>query len=183
MPYRCVVKGCGSCPISSQIYLLKYPDDINLQTKSNNFVKQTRNWSGSTKACRICSKHFHESDFTNYQQFSSGYARLLNLKCNVCPSIYPEKKNSTPALSVQLDPTPITPSTSLADSSANLFDIDGMQPASISILENVGTSTVKTELTPNVLDVSLSCEEINNLCCLKKLRTFLVGNVVAIFKE
>ena len=126
-------------------------------------MKQTRNWSGSTKASRICSKHFHESDFTNYQQFSSGYARLLNLKCNACPSIYPEK-NSTPALSVQLDPTPITFSTSLVDSSANLFDIDGMQPAPISILENVGTSTVKTELTPNFLDVSLSCKEINNLC-------------------
>ena len=85
------------------------------------------------------------------------------------------KTNSTSTLSVQLDPTPITPSTSLADSNANLFDIDGMQPVPISILENVGfvgTSTVKTELTPNFLDVSLSCKEINNLCSLKKLRTF-----------
>jgi len=104
MPNRCVVNGCGSYPVPFQISLFKFPGDIYLRARWINFVKHTKEDWNITTTSKICSKHFQTTDFINHQQFSLGYAKLLILKHDAIPSIYPES-NLIVELPVQLQRT------------------------------------------------------------------------------
>ena len=99
MPYRCVVYGCLPDPIGKKnSTLFKFPDDPKLQRKWNNFVSKTRKWPGCTESSRVCSKHFKETDFSNFQKFSLDFSKLLILNKNSFPTIYPEATPSTPSI-------------------------------------------------------------------------------------
>ena len=108
MPFRCVIEGCDSLPVPRKVSLLKFPDDLDLKRRWIAFVNKTtqRNWSECSSSSRICSKHFLQSDFINYQKFAMGYTRYLILKKNAFPSIYFERETengSTSSLPLEMD--------------------------------------------------------------------------------
>jgi len=91
MPFQCVVSGCYSLAIPKKISLFEFPSDLEKQKRWIHFVaSKNKRWRGCTSSSRICSDHFHRSDFHNFKQFKNGCAKNLKLKNKACPSIYPE---------------------------------------------------------------------------------------------
>ena len=79
---RCIEKG---------ISFHKFPRDPKLRKLWSKFVNRTRNWPGPTSASVLCSKHFAQNCYHNYNQFQLGLFDRLMLTADAIPTIHPEQ--------------------------------------------------------------------------------------------
>ena len=93
MPSYCVLLGCNNKP-SELITLHQFPKDKDVCQDWIKFVcNRQPNWKLKKTSC-LCSVHFLENDFLNWQQVVSGYAKKLQRKTDAIPSVYTDERDN-----------------------------------------------------------------------------------------
>mgnify|MGYP001221174352 CR=1 FL=1 len=91
MVFRCVVYGCGNTCKTKDVAIHEFPRPSNKKRYKEwtKFVSKTRNHWTPTTSYHICSQHFEEAAFSNKMKYDMGFTKLLLLKKDSVPSIYP----------------------------------------------------------------------------------------------
>jgi len=83
--YNCQFTSSGN--LKRTFYTFPKQDEV-LQKWIMFVRKSLLNWTPLLKRVYLCSSHFNQEDFVNYDQFINGYAKLLLLKKDAIPSVY-----------------------------------------------------------------------------------------------
>ncbi|XP_041348396.1 uncharacterized protein LOC121367986 isoform X1 [Gigantopelta aegis] len=96
MVNACSVYGCTKGKAIGCRSMFSFPKDRSRLRAWKQFVNRTRAfWKGPTPHDRVCSNHFHRTDFENYVRWSLGMTKQLHLNSSAVPSIYPVGTCST----------------------------------------------------------------------------------------